>query len=352
MKKILMMLLAVCMLFVGCQSEGGGNVNESQEVNAESKENVEVVENVETEKADEADQAQAYYPVTYTTYNYAKEPVEVTIEKAPEKVVAVYQNSIETLLALGLEDKIVAAAGLDHKVKPEYEQAFSKVKYLDAWQPTKETIIMEEPDFILSWYSYFSDKRIGDVDYYHGKNIGTYMALNSGPVSPRTLKNECDDILTLGKIFNVNEKAQALVDTINTRVQEVAEKAKENEQKSALIIEFSGETIWSYGQTSLGGDMVTQLGADLLSPEGNDLGVEDVIAFDADTIFVVYYNGGDKTDLEAETQAMAHVLENPKFASLSAVKNNKVIAIPLGEMYASGIRTIDGIERISKGIYE
>ena len=72
-----------------------------------------------------------HYPITITTYNYKKEPIELTFEKAPEKVVAVYQNSIETLLALGLEDKIVAAAGLDHDVKDEYKEAFSKINYLE-----------------------------------------------------------------------------------------------------------------------------------------------------------------------------------------------------------------------------
>lgn len=346
-KKLLIGLMALTimmMVFVGCQSNNTGN--ETVNVEEASTANETATEPVESDEKD------SYYPITYTTYNYAKEPVEVTVEKMPERVVAVYQNSIETLLALGLEDKIVAAAGLDHSVKPEFEEAFSKVKYLDAWQPTKETVVLEEPDFILSWYSYFSDKRIGDVGYYHDRDIATYISLNTGAVSPRTLKNECEDILTLGKIFNVNEKAEALVDQINTKVQEVADKAKENEKKSALIIEFSGDTIWSYGETSLGGDMVNQLGAELLSPEGNDLGIEDVIAYDADTIFVVYYNGGDKTDEEAENGAMAHILDNPKFASLKAVQNNKVFAIPLGEMYASGIRTMDGIERFAKGIYE
>lgn len=339
---LLMMLLIASMVFVGCQNGNEATTNVVEEATTNQAEETE--ETVEEEVA--------YYPVTYTTYNYAKEPVEVTIEKAPEKVVAVYQNSIETLLALGLEDRIVAAAGLDHKVKPELEEAFSKVNYLDAWQPTKETVVLEEPDFILSWYSYFGEKRLGDVDYFHDRNIGTYMALNSGAVSPRTVQNEIDDILTLGKIFNVNEKAEALVKEIQTSVQAVAEKAQENEQQSVLIIEFSGETIWSYGATSLGGDMVTQLGAELLSPEGNDLGIEDVIAYDADAIFVVYYNGGERTDIEAETGALQNVLDNPKFASLKAVQNNKVFAIPLGEMYASGIRTLDGINRFAKGIYE
>ena len=35
------------------------------------------------------------------------------------------------MLALGLEDRIVAAAVLDHDVKDEYKEAFSKVNYLE-----------------------------------------------------------------------------------------------------------------------------------------------------------------------------------------------------------------------------
>ncbi len=335
---ITILILSLAMVFTGCNSsEAGGdspvesNVSENNTVN-------------ETEIS--------YYPVTFTTYNYAKEPVEVTIEKSPEKVVAVYQNSIETLLALGLEDKIIAAAGLDHKVKPEFENAFSNIEYLDDWQPSKEAVIMLEPDFILSWYSYFSEKRIGDVDYYHNNNIGTYMALNTGCTSPRTLQNELDDILTLGKIFNVNEKAETIVNDINKKVLDAAEESKKETQKSAIIIEFYGDDIYSYGVTSLGGDMVTQLGAELINPEGNNIGREDLIEFDPDTIFVVYYNGGERTDEEAENGALNGVLDIEAFSNLSAVKNNKVIPIPLGEMYASGIRTIDGIERISNGIYK
>ena len=131
----------------------------------------------------------SHYPVTITTYNYEKEPVEITFEKEPENVVAVYQNSIETMLALGLEDKIKLAAGLDHDVKDEYKEAFSKVNYSKEFTPDKETVIMSQPDFILSWYSLFEDKNLGDVDYWHENGINTYMSLNSGAASDRTVDN-------------------------------------------------------------------------------------------------------------------------------------------------------------------
>ena len=51
---------------------------------------------------------------------------KTTYEKAPEKVLAVYQGSIETMLALGLEDRLVATAGLDNEVPDELKDAFSK----------------------------------------------------------------------------------------------------------------------------------------------------------------------------------------------------------------------------------
>lgn len=56
------------------------------------------------------------YPLTITTYDYEGNEIETVYEKAPEKVVAIYQGSVETMLALGLEDHLAATAGLDNEV--------------------------------------------------------------------------------------------------------------------------------------------------------------------------------------------------------------------------------------------
>ena len=331
MKKLTTLLLSA-MLILGLVSCGTSNQESSNENS-----NVQIQENNDS-----------HYPVTITTYNYSKEPVEITFDKAPERVVAIYQNSIETLLALGLEDKIVAAAGLDHDVKDEYKDVFSKVNYLEDFTPSKETIIMEKPDFILSWYSIFDDKRLGDIDYWNENGINTYMSLNSGVVSERTIENEINDILNLGKIFNVEDKAQALVDEITSTVAEVSSKVSSEEKQSAMVVEFYDEDIYTYGAKTLAGDMVTKLGAELLNPEGGNIGAEDLIKLNPDCIFVSYMDMGDEN---IPVEEVNKVLENPAFASLSAVKNKRVYAIPLGEMYSSGIRTIDGINTFANGLY-
>ena len=55
-----------------------------------------------------------------------------------------------------------------------------------------------------------------------------------------------------------------------------------------MVLEPLGDDITNYGVKSLGGDMVTQLGATLANPDASTVGKEDIIAANPDVIFVVY----------------------------------------------------------------
>lgn len=111
--KVGLLSLVVGLSIVGCTKK---------DTKKEEAKNTKVESN--TEKSD------GYYPVTITSHNSKKEEIKVTFKEKPKKVLAVYQDSIETMLALGLEDNMVAAAGLDHKVKDEYKESFKKVKFI------------------------------------------------------------------------------------------------------------------------------------------------------------------------------------------------------------------------------
>ena len=76
--------------------------------------------------------------------------------------------------------------------------------------------------------------------------------------------------------------------------------------------------------------------------------IKDLIKLNPDSIFVVYMDRSDETVAQNEVDK---VLENKALASLNAVKNNRVNSIALGEMYCSGIRTIDGINTFANGLY-
>ncbi|WP_304341404.1 ABC transporter substrate-binding protein [Metaclostridioides mangenotii] len=294
------------------------------------------------------------YPLTITTYGSNGEELKTVYKKAPEKALAVYQGSIETLLALGLEDKIAAAAGLDNEVSSDLKPAFDKVKYLTEFTPSKESVTMLNPDLIFSWGSYFSDKTLGDAASL--VNNGTNIYINSNTRKKdgeaRTLENEFTDILNLGKIFDVQEKAHQIVDDMKSEIDKVAEKTSKIDKKpTALILEFQGNTIVNYGASSLGGDMVTKLGGKLVNEDGADLGKEDIITLNPDVIFVVYmpYSGDDAEKVKKEN--LDKILKEKSLASLSAVKNKRVQPIMLGDMYASGIRTKSGIVNFAEGLY-
>lgn len=330
---LLLMTVLAATLFAGCTQKIDTS---SPSVSPSSKD----VSSQETDSS--------HYPVTITTYNYAGAKVQTTYEKAPEKVVAVYQGSIETMLALGLESNIVAAAGLDNPVKDEWKDSFAKINYLKEFAPGKEDVLMLKPDMILSWNSYFGEKNLGDVDYWHSAGVNTYINTNTRAKGDRTLENECTDILNLGKIFNVEQKAQALVDEMKNEVARV-KTADTSQKKKVLIIEFLSDDITNYGAKSLGGDMVTSLGAELVSPDASKIGKEDVIKLDPDVIFVVYMKRED--DADAGAKSVNKVLKDKALMNIKAAKNETVYPIMLGDMYASGVRAMDGINTFAKGIY-
>ena len=293
-----------------------------------------------------------HYPVTITNYDYSGALVTYTYEKAPERVLCVYQGCIETMIALGLEDRVLASYGLDNEVKDEWKDGFAQMNYDETvFAPDKETVTLLEPDMIFSWGSYFSDEKLGDVYEWNDKGVGTYINSNTARGGSRTLENEYTDILNIGRIFDVEEKAQALVDEMQAQVAHTLAAAEGHDPVRVAVVEPISGTITNYGADTLAGDMVTALGGELAKPEGSDMGKEDLVACDPDVIFVVYmaYSGDDPESVMA--QQLSLIQDDPAFASLSAVQSGNIHLIMLGDMYASGPRTIDGLRTLAQGMY-
>lgn len=351
-KRIVIMLITVMcvMMLGGCKSSNSPELNEPETNNQTADEISDKAVQEENTTQNETD---SYYPVTITTYNFNHEKVEVTFDSMPEKVICAYQNNIEIMMALGLEDKIVYAFGMDDEIADEYSEAFSKIQYSDE-RPSKEDVIAMQPDLILGWYSLFADDRLGDVDFWIDRNCNTYMSLNSSAmgssdVFPRITEYEYEDIINIGIMFNCVDKAQALVDHMKAEEAKAAEYAKTIEEPlSVAILEDESGSYRVYGADTLGGDIAIKAGAVLAvgSENSNSISAEDLIAADPDVIFMVYYNG-----YITEEEAVASIMDNKAFSSLSAVKNKRVYALNLTSIYCSGIRTYEGITNISSALY-
>lgn len=347
-------------LLAGCSSsapQGGasGGASSTPSENASSQ----PASSASSQPEDAASGTRTQYPLTITTYNYAKEQVAYTFEKAPERVWAQNQDNIEILLALGLKDKIVGACGLDGEIRSDLAADFAEINYYES-MPSKEEILALEPDFITGWYSTFSDKRLGDVGFWHERGVGTYMALNSacrGPAAenPQTVEEECQDILTLGRIFDVQARAEELVAEIHQELDRIEKHLEGKTRLTAAVLEDEGGTYRVYGEDVLGGNVAVSGGVELAvgrHGENGNISAEDLIAANPDAIFMVWYDGYTVGDVDyAGEHVVKLITENPAFASLDAVQNGRVYPINLSGIYCSGMRTLDGVMDVSRSLY-
>ena len=293
----------------------------------------------------------AHYPVTIENFNTQGEPEQQNFTKPPERVVAVWQNSIETLLALGVGDRIIAGNGVPDKkfFRKEYQEQYSKIPYTGLQLLDLETTMMLKPDLIVGWHSTFAPKVIRPTEFWHKRGVNTFIARSSMITNKkRTLENEYKDILDLGKIFDKNERAQELVGQMQQEVQyAVSQTAGFKQRPRALIVELLGKDVNVYGERSLAGDIVRELHGELLSPKEHNIGLEQVVDLDPDVIFVVVI----ESHYGREQDMVNRITQHKALKNLRCVKEGRVLPLPLYAIYSAGVRSYDGIKIIANGLY-
>ena len=341
MKKILTgVLLGVCLLLTGCERNILTlPVHENPEALLRFNQPVEYAYNP------------AHYPVTIENYNTQGESEQMTYTKPPQRVVAVWQNSIETLLALGVGDRIIAGNGVPDKkfFRKEYQEQYSKIPYTGLQLLDLETTMMLKPDLIVGWHSTFAPKVLRPTDFWHKRGVNTFIARSSMITNKeRTLKNEYKDILDLGKIFDKNERAQQLVGQMQQEVNfAISRTADYPRRPRALVLEFMGKEPTVYGEKSLAGNIVKELHGELLAEKQRAIGLEQVVELDPDVIFVVVI----ESHYGHEQDMLDRVIKHKALKHLRCVQQGRVVALPLYAIYSSGVRTYDGIKIIATGMY-
>ena len=295
--------------------------------------------------------AASYTPVTVENIDEKGAPRSEVYDAPPERVVAVWQNSIETLLALGVGDRIIAGMGVPDSryIRPEYRAAYEAIPYTSLENLDVETILMMQPDLIVGWSSTFSPKVLRGTAFWAGRGVHTYIAPSSARGNRnKTIAQECQDIRNLGRIFGREERAAEIVAEMQNEIAYVAEKTAHMERRPrALVIELLGKEIRSYGANTLAGDMLRALGAEHLAAEGQSLSMEELITLAPDAIFVVVI----EDDYGNEDAILARLYENPALQDLMCVQQRRIYPIPLYAVYSAGTRTYDGITIFAHGLY-
>ncbi|MFN8440073.1 MAG: ABC transporter substrate-binding protein [Caldilineaceae bacterium] len=171
-----------------------------------------------------------------TTGNLAGFPLTIencgrtlTISKPPERVLTTWQAPPELLVKLGLGDKIVGTENaLQFPPPADIAEAYAKVPVLAKQAASKEAIIAAKPDFIISSFLAWDFDPKADrptLDELSALGVQVFgLRDNCTADSHVTSVEMYEDMITIGRIFGVEERAQTLVDQMKAQIADVEKK--------------------------------------------------------------------------------------------------------------------------------
>ncbi|MGM7635144.1 ABC transporter substrate-binding protein [Bacillus sp. Hm123] len=272
----------------------------------------------------------------------------LTFEEAPKRAVTLNQHTTEIMLALGLEDSMVGTAYLDDEILPEYKEAYEKIKVLSDQYPSQEVFLGVEPDFAYAgWQSAFTDKALGTVEQLEQFGVKSYSQQSSSMSGP-TMADVFTDILNIGRIFRVEDRAETLVQNMKEGMTAVHEKVKDVEDPISVFVYDGGEKEpMTAGQNFLN-ELITLAGGSNIF---NDIekgwataSWEEVVNRNPEIIAIIDY--GDTT----VEQKKEFLLNQPALQDVEAIKNERFVTLPLSAG-AEGVRGPTAIETLAKAFY-
>lgn len=307
--------------------------------------------------------AQTVYPVTVDNGNR-----QIVFEKAPERVVTNGDsNIIELMFALGLDDRVIGYAGFNPKrmmVSDKYMERLSKLKMVSDDYITLEQLVGANPDMFLSGYFYGLDIP-GDttgsavtpeeLDKYGIKSYAiTESLIRVMKKPPVSLEDTYNDMRNLGVIFNVQDKAAAVIKSIKARAAAVTDKtAALQEPVNVFILRVvtDADAAVDTAAKTVGGQAMPSALTALAGGRNVFGGIddswikvswEDVIGHDPDVIVILAYG------FTIDCDAIAETLRNtPELSGVKAVKNNRIYSTRVENTYP-GPRAVDGLEILAK----
>ncbi len=269
-----------------------------------------------------------YEPFTLTTYQDA----EVTFSYVPQRVISTNPNTGEQLMALGLGDVIIGTCYNNAPVAEPYRAVYEAIPALAEKAPTLEVALGAEPDFVYGRSSAFAESALGSHDTMTQYGIPSLSSYESYLVGA-TIDDLYQDFYNLGRIFQVEDRAQAVVDEMQAAIAAVQDAVADQPVVRVFIYDAATEGgIYTPGNNFAselirlaGGENVFQH----LENTWNTVSPEAMVDADPQVIIINDYAGATLDE------KMAEIMENPAFADVTAVKNGAIISITLPEVFAS-----------------
>lgn len=289
------------------------------------------------------------YPVTITSCDR-----QVTFDKAPTHAVSHDINMTQMMLALGLKSSMAGYSGISgwKTVTPELRKSLEGLPELAAKYPSVETLLNANVDFFFAGWDY--GMRVGgDLTPQTLAPLGikVYELTESCAFVMKREAASLDDTYTdlsnLGRIFNVQDRAEQLIAQMQQRVAKVQETLPAT--KPRVFLYDSGEDrAMTSGRLAMPQALISSAGGrnilDDIDASWTRVNWETVVERDPQVIVIVDYS-----EITAE-QKIDFLLNNPALQSVDAIRNKRFIVIPYVAA-TPGIENIDAIETLAAGFH-
>ncbi|MFI5721165.1 ABC transporter substrate-binding protein [Streptomyces cyaneofuscatus] len=289
---------------------------------------------------DDSAKADRHYPVTVENCGEKK-----SYDKAPQRVVTNDVGITEIMFALGLEDHMAGYVMPDDKgdmTSVPWKDGYKKTTWLSKERINKELVLGARADLVFAGWNYgFNEgegftpaelKRVGVDSYLLSESCRNGQGKARGVMPP--LEALYTDLGNLGKIFDVEDRADTLIASFRKQVADAQAKAPKGSDRPRVFLYDDGKdkplTSGAYAGPH---DIITKAGGDHIMKDLKDswttVGWETVV--DRDPEVIVINNYGDTSAEQKRTFLKTY----KPLANVSAIKNDRIVVLDYVDLVES-----------------
>ncbi|MFD9941241.1 ABC transporter substrate-binding protein [Nonomuraea sp. NPDC059023] len=285
---------------------------------------------------------------------------KLTFDKPPAKVVTGYQPALETLFALGLQDRVAGRTDFSESAfLPGHKELYDKIPEISPsiMLPQKEVMLAQGADFVLdnTMTSFDASGGYATVDELGAAGTPVYILggwCDAATTLEFTIEDTFTDLRNLGAIFGVPERAAKLIAELRAKLAEVTTKVGALPKVKVLATDGGKGPVNAYGGAGLTNQMITLAGGQnvLADVKGDytEVSAEKIAAAAPDALLVCDY-----AVLSGEKMPAATAKADEAFAiakNSPAARGKRFLALPAAAQHP-GYRNILAIADIARFLH-
>ena len=279
----------------------------------------------------------------------------VTFEEPPKKAISNDVNLTEMMLVLGLAERMVGYTGISgwKTLDEEMRAGVKELPELSQKYPSKEVLVGADADFFFAGWNY-GMKVGGEVTPETLEPFGikvyelTESCIHIMNKSKANMEDMYNDLLNLGRIFNVEDKANELINKYRMEIQELTQNINTDDPLRVFVYDSGEDTPFTAGFYAMPTALIEASGGkNIMNDFKKSWGTvtwEEVIDRNPEVIVIVNY-GNVTAD-----QKKDFMMSNPAFAGIDAIKNDRFVTLEYVEA-TPGPRNIKAIKKLSEAFW-